>query len=44
VTKTTTEVTQIDPAAKVPASSFEIPAGYRETQLMPMQDGRGGHG
>jgi hypothetical protein len=39
VTRSTMEVTQLDTSANVPGSSFEIPAGYQETQLMPA----GGH-
>lgn len=35
VTRSTMEVTQLDANANVPGSSFEIPAGYKETQLMP---------
>lgn len=35
VTRSTMEVTQLDASADVPASSFEIPAGYQETQLLP---------
>ena len=35
VTRSTMEVTQLDTSADVPASSFEIPAGYQETQLLP---------
>lgn len=33
VTRQTMEVTQIDTKASVPDSTFEIPAGYEETQL-----------
>lgn len=32
---TTMEVTQLDASASVPASAFEIPAGYQETQILP---------
>lgn len=35
VTRSTMEVTQLDTNANVPGSSFEIPGGYKETQLMP---------
>ena len=35
VTRSTMEVTQLDTGADVPASSFEIPAGYKETQMLP---------
>jgi hypothetical protein len=36
-TRSTMEVTQLDTSADVAAASFEIPAGYEETQiLMPM--------
>ena len=38
----TVEVTQLDANASVPASSFEIPAGYKETQIVPTQDNGGG--
>ena len=34
VTRTSMEVTELDTSASVPASSFEIPAGYKETQMM----------
>lgn len=34
-TRSTMEVTQLDTSATVPASAFEIPAGYQETQLLP---------
>jgi len=33
--RSTMEVTQLDTSADVPAASFEIPAGYQETQLLP---------
>lgn len=40
-TRTTMEVTQLDTKATVPASAFEIPAGYEQTEMMmPMQAGR----
>lgn len=43
VTRTSMEVTQLDTNASVPGSSFEIPAGYRETQLVPeAEEGEGG--
>lgn len=35
VTRSTMEVTQLDTNADVAAASFEIPAGYQETQLLP---------
>ncbi len=41
VTRTSMEVTEIDANATVPASAFEIPAGYEETQIMPAQPGSG---
>lgn len=42
VTRTTMEVTQLDTAATVTPSSFEIPAGYKETEmLIPQAAGRG---
>ncbi|HEY9422457.1 MAG TPA: DUF4412 domain-containing protein [Thermoanaerobaculia bacterium] len=34
-TRSTMEVTQLNASATVPASAFEIPAGYQETQLLP---------
>ncbi|HYU31999.1 MAG TPA: DUF4412 domain-containing protein [Thermoanaerobaculia bacterium] len=40
-TRTTMEVTELDTKANVPGSSFEIPAGYEKTEVMPMaQPGR----
>jgi hypothetical protein len=33
--RSTMEVTQLDASAAVPATAFEIPAGYKETQLLP---------
>lgn len=38
-TRSTMEVTQLDASASIPAGAFEIPAGYEETQLMPMRPG-----
>jgi hypothetical protein len=35
VSRSTLEVTQLDASASVPASTFEIPAGYKETQMVP---------
>ncbi|HEV8578602.1 MAG TPA: DUF4412 domain-containing protein [Thermoanaerobaculia bacterium] len=35
-TRSTMEVTQLDTNAAVPASAFEIPAGYEKTEIMPM--------
>jgi hypothetical protein len=35
VSRTSTEVTELDASAAVPDSTFEIPAGYEETQVMP---------
>lgn len=35
VTRTTMEVTKLDTSATVAASSFQIPAGYKETQIIP---------
>jgi hypothetical protein len=41
VTRTSMEVTQLD-TVTVPAAAFEIPAGYKETQLLPTaQNGQG---
>ncbi|HEY0557720.1 MAG TPA: DUF4412 domain-containing protein [Thermoanaerobaculia bacterium] len=37
-TRSTMEVTQIDTSAAVPASTFEIPAGYKETQIEPVEE------
>ena len=42
VTHSTMEVTQFDASASVPASAFEIPAGYKETQIAPTQQGEAG--
>ena len=40
-TRSTMQVTELDTSADVAAASFEIPAGYEETQLLPMaQEGR----
>ncbi len=36
-TRSTMEVTQLDANAAVPATAFEIPKGYEETQLLPTQ-------
>ena len=33
------EVTQLETSASVPASSFEIPAGYKEAQMVPEKEG-----
>jgi hypothetical protein len=41
-TKSTMEVTQLDTAAKVADASFEIPAGYKETQMLPAAGGQEG--
>lgn len=41
--RSTMEVTQLDTNANVPADSFEIPAGYEETQ-MPTLQGETGEG
>jgi len=35
-TRSTMEVTQLDASASVPASAFEIPAGYERTEIMPV--------
>jgi len=41
VTKMTMEVTEINTSASVPPSSFEIPAGYKEAEMMmPARQGR----
>jgi hypothetical protein len=37
--RTTVEVTQLDKNASVPAATFEIPAGYKETQMVPTEQG-----
>ncbi|HEY3566624.1 MAG TPA: DUF4412 domain-containing protein [Thermoanaerobaculia bacterium] len=42
VSHSTMEVTQLDASASVPASTFEIPAGYKETQIAPTQQGEAG--
>lgn len=39
VTRTTMEVTQLDTAATVPPSSFELPAGYKEIEMMAIPEG-----
>jgi hypothetical protein len=45
VTRSTMEVTQLDTSANVPGSSFEIPGGYKETQLVPTgEEGEGQEG
>lgn len=41
-TRSTMEVTQLDTNAAVPAATFEIPAGYKETQIAPTQQGEQG--
>jgi hypothetical protein len=33
--RTSMEVTQLDASASVPAAAFEIPSGYKETQILP---------
>ena len=38
-TRSTMEVTELDTSADVAAASFEIPAGYQETQLLPTGEG-----
>jgi hypothetical protein len=40
VTRTSMEVTQLDTAATAPAGSFELPAGYKETQIVPTAQGQ----
>lgn len=40
VSRTSTEVTELDAAASVPDATFEIPGGYEETQLVPMSPGQ----
>jgi hypothetical protein len=42
-TRSTMEVTQLDTGATIPAATFEIPAGYEETQILPAgpREGRG---
>jgi hypothetical protein len=37
--RTTVEVTELDRNAAVPASTFEIPAGYKETEMVPTEQG-----
>ena len=41
-TRSTMEVTELDTSADVAAASFEIPAGYEETQLLPASGQAGG--
>jgi len=36
-TRSTMEVTQLDAAASVPATAFEIPAGYEKAEMLPQQ-------
>jgi hypothetical protein len=38
----TVQVTELDRNAAIPASTFEIPAGYKETQIVPTQGNGGG--
>jgi hypothetical protein len=38
-TRSTMEVTSLDANASIPASTFEIPAGYKETQIAPTREG-----
>jgi len=38
-TRSTMEVTSLDASASIPASTFEIPAGYKETQMVPTKEG-----
>jgi hypothetical protein len=38
-TRSTIEVTSLDANASIPASTFEIPAGYKETQIAPTREG-----
>ncbi|HEY0513114.1 MAG TPA: hypothetical protein VGH73_14490 [Thermoanaerobaculia bacterium] len=38
----TVQVTELDRNAAIPASTFEIPAGYKETQIAPTQGNGGG--
>ena len=35
------EVTELDTAAKVSDAAFEIPSGYKETQMMPAEGQEG---
>jgi len=37
-TRSTIEVTSLDASASIPASTFEIPAGYKETQIAPTRE------
>ena len=39
-TRSTMDVTQLDTNASAPAPTFEIPAGYKETQILPSQQGQ----
>lgn len=47
VTRSTMEVTTLDQDRSIPADTFEIPAGYQETEMMPTAgeegEGRGGN-
>ena len=40
--RSTMQVTELDTSADVAAASFEIPAGYQETQLLPTGEGEEG--
>lgn len=40
-TRSTMEVTVLDRNRDVPASTFEVPAGYQETEMMPMTGAEG---
>lgn len=40
-TRSTMEVTVLDRNRDIPASTFEVPAGYQETEMMPMAGAEG---
>jgi hypothetical protein len=42
-TRSTMEVTTLDANASIPAATFEIPAGYKETQITPTKEGEQGN-
>jgi hypothetical protein len=37
--RTSVEVTELDKNVTIPAATFEIPAGYKETQMLPTEQG-----
>jgi len=41
-TRSTMEVTVLDQSRTIPDATFEIPAGYQETEMIPTQEGQAG--